>query len=373
MGAAEAFLDGRVVLHPGDCREVLAELAPDSVDAVVTDPPYHLQSIVDRFGKTSLADDTHTSHRARTGSDGLARLNRGFMGQTWDGGDIAFDPEVWRAVARVLKPGGHLIAFSGTRTYHRMASAIDAAGFDIRDMLQWLYSSGFPKRREFLKPACEPICFARKPFPGTLADNVVRFGTGELNIDGCRVPIDPAEREIIDTRSGSGEATWGHVGNRPAGEKFKSHDAGRWPANVVHDGAALPEDIGRYFFSAKADENDRLGSHHPTVKPVDLMAWLIRLVTPAGGIVLDPFCGTGTTGEAAYREGCRAVLIEREPGYCVDVRRRMALVNAGPIARAPAKALRRPDTGPGPLFTGLEVATAKAAPAVSSPDAEPEP
>lgn len=151
MNEAEVFLDGRVALHCGDCLDILATLPDNSFDSFVGDPPYHLTSIVKRFGKTSKGDDTQTSDRARRGTDGMARLSRGFMGKTWDGGDIAFRVELWREVLRVLKPGGHLLAFSGTRTYHRMAYAIDEAGFEIRDMVSWLYGSGFPKSHDIAK------------------------------------------------------------------------------------------------------------------------------------------------------------------------------------------------------------------------------
>lgn len=352
----ETFFDGGVTLYSGDCLAVLADLAPESVDSVVTDPPYHLQSIVDRFSKTSLADDTETSARARSGADGLARNFRGFMGQTWDGGDIAFDPATWRAVARVLKPGGYLLAFSGTRTYHRMATAIEAAGFDVRDMLQWIYGTGFPKRREFLKPACEPICFARKPFPGTLADNLERNGTGAINIDACRIDGRYPANVVHD---GSGEVIALFPDTTPAktGRRNAPKEAGIYGAfdgeeadRYGHDDAG--GSAARFFYSAKADDDDRLGSRHPTVKPVDLIRWLARLVTPPGGVVLDPFAGTGTAGEAAHREGMRAVLIEREAGYCDDIRRRMALVMAGPLARTAAKA-RRKTADPMPLFDGL--------------------
>ena len=134
------------VLHIGDCFDVLDTLPENSVDAVVTDPPYHLTSIVAQFGETTREDETRTSERARAGSDGYARLSRGFMGKEWDGGDIAFNPELWSKVYRVLKPGGHMVAFGGTRTYHRMAVAIEDAGFEIRDMVNWVYGSGFPEK-----------------------------------------------------------------------------------------------------------------------------------------------------------------------------------------------------------------------------------
>lgn len=361
-------------LHHGDSREVLRSIPDASIDSCVTDPPYALVSIGKRFGADGAAP-------ARSKQSGVyARASAGFMGQKWDTGEVAFDPDFWREVWRVLKPGAHVVAFGGTRTYHRLAVAIEDAGFEIRDMLQWLYGSGFPKSHNLnplslvetrqtldgygsaLKPACEPIAFGRKPLVGTMLANMLQHGTGALNIDGCRV-----EGEGWDA---SGESVGGvsvHAlgdGLNNAG-RAPSHDLGRWPANVVHDGsaevvAAFPNTAGggsisnrsspktagiygamnghgeqwsaydddgsaaRFFYSAKADKADRAGSAHPTVKPVDLMAWLVRLVTPPGGVVLDPFAGSGSTGAAAYREGFHPILIEREAKYFADIERRMA-------------------------------------------------
>lgn len=281
---------------------------------------------------------TRSPGYVKTGA--YARASRGgFMGKKWDTGEVAFDPAMWREVLRVLKPGAHLLAFGGTRTYHRLACAIEDAGFEMRDMIAWLYGSGFPKSHSVervlgsewegwgtaLKPALEPITLARKPLVGTVAANVAVHRTGALNIVASRI----------------------------------GDDASRWPANVIHDGSeevrdAFPEtaagwrsgetfgwtggqrasdrapsghtDAGsaaRYFYSAKADAEDRLGSKHPTVKPVDLIAYLIRLITPPGGTVLDPFAGSGTLGMACMREGFDAILIEREAEYIADIRRRI--------------------------------------------------
>jgi DNA modification methylase len=641
---AEQFLNGRIVLHCGDCIDVMATLPENSVDSVVCDPPYLLTSITKRFGKDGAAPATF-------GADGrFLRLSGGFMNKRWDapdeplgisvfdawlagfiagegcfriqahknnryytcqfsihlraddapillacqkrlGGrivfydgrenkqgikskpdvrwlietrddclrlagildrvplfakkandyalwrrgldlwintpkgsrwhgprdvgemaslhrrlqevkrwdgvsdvDLNFDPFMppaqafhykWaREAYRVLKPGGHLLAFGGTRTYHRLVCAIEDAGFDVRDCISWLYGSGFPKsldvskaidqrlgaKREIvgfdykkaaqqtlkqstatlgdfggnngaitapatdlaaqwsgwgtaLKPACELVCLARKPLSeGTVAANVLRWGTGALNIDGCRIGTeDTTER----TQRGNHEATSfnitsdGTTGGSPLG---------RWPANVIHDGSdevvaafpetqtnstghggqlrgigynggasgiptpSLPGDSGsaarffkscngrdgeasaerryggyggdippgrrrdgveasRLFYTSKANGDDRLGSRHPTVKPLDLMQYLVRLVTPKGGTVLDPFAGTGTTGEAAFREGMRAVLIEREAEYQADIRRRVALVLAGPDERMRESVKARGMVAsPGPLF-----------------------
>jgi site-specific DNA-methyltransferase (adenine-specific) len=360
-----AFLDGRVTLLPGDCLDVLAGLPENSVDSVVTDPPYHLTSIVKRFGGENAAE-------AKVGKTGAyARASAGFMGKKWDGGDIAFRVETWAAVLRVMKPGAHLLAFSGTRTYHRMVCAIEDAGFEIRDQIGFAFGSGFPKSHSVgngwgsaLKPAWEPIVLARKPLTGTIASNVLRWGTGALNIDGCRVE---GEFESGWSKSGSKASENIAMSGANYDRDPKPDDVrGRWPANLIHDGseevlAGFPEtapsptkvtrgpstsghgssnrsgelqvypchgDSGsaaRFFYSAKADAMDRVASSHPTVKPLDLMQYLCRLITPPGGTVLDMFAGTGTTGEAAWREGFNAILIEREEEYQADIARRMDL------------------------------------------------
>lgn len=466
----ESFLNGKVMLYPGDCREVLKERPDNSVDSVVCDPPYHLQSIVKRFAKVGRTDKTWSR------SDPHQRHAAGFMNKKWDGGDVSHDVELWREVWRVLKPGGYVVAFGGTRTYHRLASAIENAGFEIRDsvadfiasdtrvvdfigslneeqfgafarcidesqfggMLHWVFGSGFPKSHNVganfdksldwfdadeldagmcshfgayyeghgtaLKPACEPICLARKQLSEkTVAANVLRWGTGAINIDGCRVATDEnlnggayavdGGRAMLagDERIG---AAAGMFQSGKTTEREFTQPQGRWPANVIHDGsdevlagfpdlgkstggrignagggtvANLPTGVfekgdpgfgdsgsaARFFYTAKADADDRIGSKHPTVKPVNTMQWLVRLVTPKGGTVLDPFAGTGTTGEAAFREGCNAILIEREGEYQDDIRRRMALVLAGPEERArqSAKAkMKDKPVDPGPLF-----------------------
>lgn len=364
MGAALQAQD-RVTVHGGDCLEVLAMLPEASIDAVVTDPPYHLKS-----------------------------GNRGFMGKEWDGGDVAFRPETWAAVLRVLKPGGHMVAFSGTRTCHRMVCAIEDAGFEIRNQLAWIYGSGFPKsldvsksidkmltgivrgaagkptrsgasfgqeyeRNEIgppispeaaawqgwgsdLKPALEPICLARKPLSeSSIARNVLRHGTGAINVDGCRAPMSANDASAIANMGGFGRATWRGSPRVALSESLNNkvadavpHTAGRFPANVIHDGSdevvgMFPAQAGgtrsaaRFFYCAKASKRERAGSKHPTVKPVALIRWLVRLITPSGGTVLDPFAGTGTTGEAAICEGCNAVLIEREAEHLDDITRRL--------------------------------------------------
>lgn len=330
-------------LFHADCRDAMRALPDNCIDAVVTDPPYAIN----------------------------------FMGRHWDVGDVAFDVTFWSEVLRVLKPGGHIAAFGATRQYHRMACAIEDAGFEIRDSLMFLYGTGFPKSLDVskaidkaaaqewagfgtaLKPASEPIVLARKPLSEpTVAANVLRWRTGALNIDGCRI-------------AGEGNKTFARgTGDRDreqyrTGTTFGSAiptDLGRWPANVVHDGSdevigAFPNAPGqlakvgpehgaktsvncygdygprqnfeprvdqsksaaRFFYSAKASKADRAGSKHPTVKPIALMQWLSRLITPPGGVILDPFAGSGTTGAAAMLEGFNVVLCEREQEYVDDI------------------------------------------------------
>jgi site-specific DNA-methyltransferase (adenine-specific) len=375
----QTFLDGRVQLWGGDCLEVLDNLPENSVDSCVVDPPYHLTSIVKRFGAAG-------SVPAQYGKDGaFARQSRGFMSSVWDGGDIAFRPETWAKVLRVLKPGAYIVAFASTRGVWRMGVAIEDAGFINHPMLAWCFATGFPKATRIkaegydgwryggqaLKPAIEPIYMGQKPFEKGLSgtENILKWGTGALNIDGCRVGISDDDRQAMTGRSGGNavEARLfeGGIKTRPIGEVWEP-SSGRWPANLIHDGSeevleAFPEtgpspstvtrgpstsghgssnrsgelqtypchgDSGsaaRFFYSSKADAEDRLGSKHPTVKPLDLMQYLVRLITPPGGTCLDCFAGTGTTGEAAWREGFSAILIEREPEYQADIARRMDL------------------------------------------------
>lgn len=399
----------RSVYH-GDCREVLKGLPDNSVDACVTDPPYEL----------------------------------GFMGKGWDSTGIAYDPKVWAEVLRVLKPGGFLLSFGGTRTYHRMACAIEDAGFEIRDQIQWLYGQGFPKsmnvskaidkaaEREVigtagsgpdmrggnfknspegervptnitapstddakkwdgwgtaLKPANEPIVMARKPLSeNTVADNVLRWGTGALNIEASRVACD--DKTPFPVGAVSKESVGKNYGGKPRPDDH--HKDGRWPANVVHDGSeevleSFPDAPGqladaslnpdrrksqnvygamrvgrvgepsaeseneggvgfkmrpgmrrldagsaaRFFYCAKASKSDRgEGNTHSTVKPQTLMRYLIRMVTQPGGVVLDPFLGSGTTAVAAKELGMGFVGIEREAEHIEIIKRRLGVAGA---------------------------------------------
>lgn len=388
----------------GDCREVLKTLPDCSVDSIVTDPPYHLTT-----GKKGGSGPASVNLNT---PQGRARVTTGFMGMQWDGGDVAQDPAMWAECLRVLKPGGYLLAFSGTRTYHRMACAIEDAGFEVRDQIGWLYGSGFPKSHNgewggtALKPAWEPVCMARKPLQGTVEANWSKHGTGALNIDGCRIEGESTMREKA---AGAGQFPHEDDAWEPKAVTVGS-ELGRWPANVIHDGssevvAAFPDAIGaqgdvrgtepsrtgdestvcygkfagrvaqaarkdggsaaRFFYCAKADRADRNeglgaggppavgtaatmrdcedadwktrnGNHHPTVKPTDLMRYLCRLVTPPGGVVLDPFMGSGSTLKAAELEGFSGIGIELSPDYIAIARRRIA--------------------GDAPLFADVEVA-----------------
>lgn len=395
----EKLLGGRVLLYSGDCLAVLDALPENSIDSVCCDPPYHLTSIVDRFG----GDDAAPAKSGKTGA--YARASAGFMGKKWDGGDIAFKPDTWAKVLRVLKPGGYIVAFASTRGFGRMQVALEDAGFITHPMIVWIFGTGFPKAtrvkadgfegwrygRQALKPAIEPIYMGQKPFSeSTGTANILRWGTGALNIDGCRVPLDGDYKSKANGRP----SQTGLPDNYDPSNANQPDTQGRWPANVVHDGsdevlAAFPSAGGqqgrakiggaksgavygdfahnlsinpdprgdsgsaaRFFYSAKADIEDRLGSKHPTVKPVDLNRWLVRLVTPTGGVVLDPFAGTGSTGEAAWREGMSAVLIERESEYQDDIRRRMKLALASRRERRASG--RKIMTDHGPLFGGAE-------------------
>lgn len=289
----------------GDCREVLKQIPDNSVDSIVTDPPYEL----------------------------------GFMGKSWDSTGIAYDVGMWRECLRVLKPGGHLLSFGGSRTYHRMACAIEDAGFEVRDQIMWLYGSGFPKSKNLdgdwqgwgtaLKPAHEPIAVARKPLDGTVAANVLAYGTGALNIDGCRVAL--GDEKPYSYPNGRGGEGWHgrETLSRNLAAPVDGNPAGRWPANVLHDGSdevldAFPSNESRFFYCAKASKKDRgEGNNHTTVKPTDLMRYLVRLVTPLDGTVLDPFGGSGSTLKAAKLEGFNAIMVEQNPDYLEIAKRRV--------------------------------------------------
>lgn len=354
-----------IQLHKGDCLNIMDTLPPDHFDAAVTDPPYHLHSTVKRFGGTRPAPQK----RGYNGT--FENIARGFIGQKWDGGDISFRVETWAKLLRVLKPGAHLVAFNHSRTYHRMASAIEDAGFEIRDSLMWIYSTGFPKSFKQtaaleklgaspqtiaafegwgtgLKPAFEPIVVARKPLlESSIARQIISTGTGALNIDAARVP-------------GGGHAGYKQPKNQTprAENSFLSNlkttphlpsPGGGYPANIIHDGsqqvrANLPIDsagrsVARFFYSAKADVADRRGSKHPTVKPHKLMRWLCRLVCPRGGLIIDPFAGSGATAWAAHAEGFSAAVIERETEFQNDIARGISAVSKSTLTEPAPDAL----------------------------------
>ena len=269
-----------------DCIKQLKSLPDDIFDSCVTDPPYHLASIVKRFGPGQKPINNQDTKMGREGP--YHRAATGFMGQTWDGGDIAFKTEIWKEVFRVLKSGSVLLAFAATRNYHRLAVAIEDSGFEIFDMINWIYGSGFPKRKNLLKPAHEPIVMARKGV------------NKELNLDECRVP----STDIDNTNQ---------------------NEKGRYPSNVIHDG--LEEDWSKYFYCPKASKKEKGDTTHPSVKPINLMRYLIKLVTRKKGTVLDPFAGTGTTGEAAILEGRKYYLIEKNKKYFKDIENRVGKFN----------------------------------------------
>lgn len=386
MSIGESLAPG-VMLCAGDCVDVLKCIEAESIDASVTDPPYGL-------GREPDAVEMLKAWIAGGHYD--VRSKSGFMGKEWDA--FVPQPAVWKELFRVLKPGAHVLCFFGTRTYDLGVLAMRLAGFEVRDLAAWLYGTGFPKSRNALKPAIEPIVLARRPLSeDTVAANVRRWRTGALNIDGCRVATTDQVHCMGDGfRTGKYGGQIGHGDTTMTGEAWKMSAEGRWPANVVHDGSnevvgAFPiigssfrkgdrapsgqravygtfqtrtdgleqkgggyMDSGsaaRFFFSAKASKGDRANSKHPTVKPVSLMQWLTRLITPPGGTVIDLFAGTGTTGEAAWREGFKAVLIERETEYQDDIRRRMKLsmLSDDERARSATKAL----VDWGPLFAAV--------------------
>lgn len=381
-----------IELMNGDCLDVMRGMDAASVDAIVTDPPYGISFMGadwDSFGGSTGRESVEERQKKSTD---YAKANKGAprygnSGKHIKDGELsefqkAMTP-IFAEALRVAKPGAHLLCFGGTRTFHRMACAIEDAGWEIRDTVMWTYGSGFPKSMDVskaidkaagaerekvrggkgpayqrcigntrpwmfeenhmidgptpateaaarwqgwgtcLKPAWEPVIMARKPLDGTVARNVLEHGTGALNIDGCRVPT----KDVISY--GSANIGNGNIyGQCKSGVKSKQHDAGRFPANLVHDGSdevgELMGDAERYFYCAKASKVDRGEfNDHPTVKPNALMRWLVRLVCPPGGTVLDPFMGSGSTGLACIDEGMRFVGIERDAHYIDIARRRM--------------------------------------------------
>lgn len=351
-------MSGFCLLH-GDCAEQLREIPDESIDAVVTDPPYEL----------------------------------GFMGKGWDAAGIAYSVDLWREVLRVLKPGGHLLSFGAARTYHRMTVAVEDAGFEIRDSIHWIYGSGMPKSHDIskaidkaagaerpvigqyqlpngkgwnlkqadaptgdesgstftasgrrtlaitgpateeaatwdgwgtaLKPAHEPIVVARKPLVGTTVENVLKHGVGGLNVKATRVGDEARVNVPAGNKAGGTALNMGVYGMPQDAQPTAA--IGRWPPNVAVDEAAAGAlgDAAEFFpvfrYEKKAARKEREAgierNTHPTVKPVELMRWLVKLVTPPQGVVLDPFMGSGTTGVACMKDGFKFVGVERELEY----------------------------------------------------------
>ena len=365
-------------IHQGDNVATLAKLADNSVDSVVTDPPYGID----------------------------------FLGKDWDSDTGSL--ETYRECLRVLKPGGYILAFSAARTYHHLATTIERAGFEIRDQLMWLYGSGFPKAQDLgraiqkrqgveetkdrtlgasggyknnavggglkqnteintkineivatspearqwsgwktaLKPAHEPIVMARKPFKGSCLDNVLANGVGALNIDATRIPTDDKlVGNLVNIQTAIGGAA---PGDRFAGG-WKQDEAGRYPSNVIGE----VDEYQKYFYSPKVSRSERhvgfednmpptngttkmygkdqavvrettnyqSGNNHPTVKPVALMRYLIKLVTPENSVVLDPYSGSGSTGMAAVELGHQFIGCELDPDYVAIAERRIQAWN----------------------------------------------
>lgn len=326
-----------VSLRKGDCREIMSKIPENSIDSIVTDPPYEI----------------------------------GFGNKKWDSSGIAYDSKVWEEAYRILKPGGYLLAFGGTRMWHRVAVAIEDAGFEIKDNIAWMFGSGFPKTMNIelamekhfeknphpdseelieqwgrhgtaIKPAFEPIVMARKPIDGTIINTLLEYGTGALNIDESRIPT--------TDKLGGGSEKNGKVAHqewsrpwmsdpdaiersaaRTREKKEKAEELGRFPSNVILDPSQAealdrdtteiydpenPKNNSRFYYVAKASrkENPEIkGKRHSTVKPIKLMEYLVKLITPTGGTVLDPFAGSGSTLEAADKNGFKSIGIELDP------------------------------------------------------------
>lgn len=332
-----SYENGSSIIN-GDCIEVLKTYPDNTFTSFVCDPPYHIDSIVKRYGKKGAREP-------QFGRDGaFRRLAKGFMGQSWDAGDLVFRKEVWEECFRVMKPGSFLIAFAFAKNYHKTATAIEEAGFEIYDQLMWINAQKMPKSRYIskelkdknyataLKPAYESIVLAQKPISEkTIAANFKKWGTGVLNIDACRNPYedtkDPSTNPKYRSENGYQMPAKGvkSKGNVPfESSKNEINLKGRYPYNVAFE--ELPnEPWARYFYCPRANDNDKnegleeteFGNIHCTVKPTKLMQYLIKMVTPVSddSIVCDPFGGSGSTAKAAIKEGFNFVLIEKEKVY----------------------------------------------------------
>ncbi|MGH2904717.1 MAG: DNA-methyltransferase [Solirubrobacteraceae bacterium] len=332
-------------LKHADCLKALPTLDASSVDVVITDPPYGINANNMRWDRPSTLDPARKPGRRAPRTDPAAAF-QGFSAQ-------------WSAhCLRVLKPGAHLAAFAAPRTFHLLARGLEEAGFEIRDVLMWIQGQGYPATQVLpdglgtgLKPAWEPILLARKPLEGSIEHNLAEHGTGAMNINACRVELTaedcPNQGRTHDRR-------------------ITTNQRGRWPANLLlSHGRSCTRgrcerdcpigrlaDRARFFYCPKTSRRERdagceqlprqvvqtlkVGAHnvrlcnehpvaniHPTVKPIELMRWLVRLLTPPAGLVLDPFTGSGSTGAAAMLEGARFLGIEREAVYVPIARARI--------------------------------------------------
>ena len=366
-----------MIIH-GDSINELKQFEDNYFDSVVTDPPYGLSSCTKKHIREALKCWLEGESYSPSGS--------GFMNKNWD--SFVPGPELWCEVFRVLKPGGHALVFAGSRTQDLMGLALRLAGFEVRDVLQWIYGSGFPKSHNValsidklnggenrgraiprassvrpdgtkltsnpvgayqakseesqkyqgwgtaLKPAYEPILLVRKPLIGTVAENVIEHGTGGLNIDGCRIEYNDEAIDLTAIQSHKSNDPlkgWNTFG-KPGSSVQMYKKEGRWPSNIL-----LSEEVqndpqfngdSRFFYTSKPSKAEKNAgvkdkNTHVTVKPIDLMKYLIRLITPPGGIVLEPFAGSGTTLCAAVQEGVEFVGIEREAEYIPIIKQRV--------------------------------------------------
>lgn len=427
-----------------DCSSAMAAMEPDSVDAIVTDPPYGIAFMGAKWdsfnggsGKQTVDERKAEGKRYADENKGAPRYGNSHGKRVTRDEMVAFQDAmtpVFVNALRVAKPGAYLLCFGGTRTFHRMACAIEDAGWNVKDCIMYVYGSGFPhgmnvakaidkasgyvgevvgtrmvdvgmqgghmhagrkhdvqqqevrelseKAKDWdgwntqLKPSWEPIVVAQKPMNGTIVNNVLTYGTGAINVDACRIPT--GDKLGGGLRAGGAEGVWDRpfmhdekaqaaFVERKKANVAKSEALGRYPANLVHDGSDEvvelfpntgkssggggfkpsatggvygtyapkdnPRNVGigdsgsaaRFFYCAKASKKDRgVGNDHPTCKPTSLMQWLVRLVCRRGGVVLDPFCGSGSTGVACMREGMRFVGVEREEHYCDIARERIS-------------------------------------------------
>ena len=393
-------------IYHGDCIDVMCELPDGSVDAVVTDPPYGIRFMGESWDGTDIVKRRERGKETSPMPEGVGGPNGGYRSLAAEAGrynrslkaSLAFMDWCmeWASECyRLLKPGGHMLAFGSPRCYHQLGMGIELAGFEVRDTVAWLFAQGFPKSLDVakaietkggdarpwygwgtaLKPAFEPCVVARKPITGSVADNVLASGVGALNIDACRIYTEGSagcEYKVKRFKSGSELAKTKGNWRPDDGEEYVGKTAdGRWPTNVALDIAAADEldsqtgdlsdakphtlrrrgigygssstggdvelgyeDSGgasRFFpafrYEAKASSAERPkvgGVQHPTVKPLDLMRWLVRLTTPQGATILDPFAGSGTTVEACIGEGMRCIAIEREEQYLPLIVERMS-------------------------------------------------